>query len=223
MKIERRSRASFLTLLRLAITASFVSSLYGEPPQLSIHLDGTSVELSWPTELDRYYFIQKSSTLGADSWAYHDYAVKGDGSLESTTVDGSLAKQFFRLEFYDGSEFPLPEALTADFDGDGTDNKTELDQGTNVFGLTFSGSDFIPDEWNYFYFGNLDQSDTDNDDGDYTNNLEEYQLGLDPTVDERVFAVTYTYDVVGRLITASNDSVALTYTLDEEGNILGKN
>jgi hypothetical protein len=68
-------------------------------------------------------------------------------------VDSAPAKQFFRLEFYDSSVSPLPAVLTANFDGDIADNKTELDQGTDLFGLTFGDPDSLFDEWEYFYFG----------------------------------------------------------------------
>ena len=59
----------------------------------------------------------------------------------------------------------------------------------------------------------------DNDDTDYTNNLEESQLGLDPTADEKGLALTYTYDDLGRLTAVSGNATTASYTLDEEGNI----
>lgn len=198
-------------------------NVIGEPPELTLNVGATTVDLSWPSETDIYYFVQKSETLAVGSWVYHDFAAKGDGLLKSTILDGTPGKQFFRLEFYDSSVNPLPAVLTANFDGDLADNKTELDQGTDLFGLTFSDADSLFDEWEFFFFGDLDEGDSGNDDADFTDNLEESQLGLDPTVDERASAFTYTYDPVGRLIGATNDSVTLTYSLDAEGNILSKN
>jgi len=65
----------------------------------------------------------------------------------------------------------------------------------------------------------VSQGDTGNDDTDYTNNLEESQLGLDPTEDEKGLALTYTYDDLGRLTSVGGNSTAVSYTLDEEGNI----
>ena len=121
--------------------------MHADSPTLSLDVGATTVELDWPTQIDSYYFVQKSETLEAGSWIYHDFAVKGDGLAESTMVDRAPAKQFFQLEFYDASVSPLPAVLTANFDGDFADNKTELDQGTNVFGLTFSDPDALSDEW----------------------------------------------------------------------------
>ena len=77
----------------------------------------------------------------------------------------------------------------------------------------------LADEWELFFFGDLSQGDTDNDDTDYTNNLEESQLGLDPTADEKGLALTYTYDDLGRLTAVSGNATTASYTLDEEGNI----
>lgn len=210
--------------LWMAFASVFAAQIvHAEPPEVILNVGATAVDLSWTTEIDSYYFVQVSETLEAGSWVYHDFAAKGDGSSEATIIGGAPEKRFFRIEFYESSVFPLPAVLTANFDDDFADNKTELDQGTSVFGLTFSDPDSLFDEWEFFFFGDLSQDDAGNDDADFTNNLEESQLGLDPTVDERASAFTYTYDLVGRLVTASNDTVSLTYDLDEEGNILSKN
>lgn len=209
-----------MALLYLAGVASLTMQfLYGETPKLSFEYGGAAVDLSWSTDIDSYYFVQVSETLEPGSWLYHDFATKGDGSMKSTALDGSPAKKFFRLEFYDSSVSPLPGVLTANFDGDLADNKTELDRGTNVFGLTFSDPDSLFDEWEFFFFGDLSQGDAGNDDADYTDNLEESQLGLDPTIDEKGMALTYTYDGAGRLTAVSGNSTTLAYALDEEGNI----
>jgi hypothetical protein len=207
----------------LCLFAFAVLSSHADEPKLDLSINGTSIDLSWATELDTYYFIQQSETLVSGSWEYLNFATVGDGSNAFTFTDGSPSKQFFRLEFYPTNISPLPAVLTANFDGDLADNKTELDQGTDLFGLTFSDADSLFDEWEFAFFGDLSQGDAGNDDADFTSNLEESQLGLDPTVDERSSAVTYTYDPVGRLTSASSDALSLIYTLDAEGNILSKN
>lgn len=169
-----------------------------------------------------YYFVLQTSDLTTD-WAYHDFAVKGVagagglGEVEGFRFDSSTSKLFFRIQFFDqNSNDPV---LLADFDGDFVTNKAELDQGTDVFDLVFSDPDLLADEWELFFFGDLSQGDTDNDDTDYTNNLEESQLGLDPTADEKGLALTYTYDDLGRLTAVSGNATTASYTLDEEGNI----
>jgi len=213
--IPRLARKTFPVVLSITVMSSVTAS----PPKLELDLNGSEVGLSWATENGSYYFVQQSETLEAGSWTYHDFAAKGDGAAASTAADGSPARQFFRLEFYDGTELPLPEALTGDFDSDQTNNKTELDQGTDVFGLTFSDPDSLSDEWEFSFFGDLAQDDTRNDDADFTNNLEEHDLGLDPTLDETGLALSYVYDDAGRLTAVGGNSTTLAYTLDEEGNI----
>ncbi|MFW2478909.1 MAG: hypothetical protein ACN4GF_02090 [Lentimonas sp.] len=178
-------------------------------------------ELAFWARPNFYYFVLQANDLKGD-WSYHDYAVKGIsgagglGDVEGFRFDASASMLFFRIEFTNDQFDPI---LTADFDGDFVTNKAELDQGTDVFDMLFSDPDLLADDWELFYFGDLTQDDSDNDDADYTNNLEESQLGLDPTADERGLALTYTYDDLGRLTGVNGNSTALSYTLDEEGNI----
>jgi hypothetical protein len=178
-------------------------------------------EVTWWARPNFYYFVLQTSDL-TQSWSYHDYAVKGTagagglGDLEGFQFDSSASMLFFRIEFTDD---PNAEVLLADFDGDFISNKAELDQGTDVFDMLFSDPDLLADEWELFFFGDLSQDDTGNDDADFTDNLEESQLGLDPTVDEKGLALSYTYDDLGRLTGVSGNSSAASYTLDEEGNI----
>lgn len=206
-------------LTSMFLAAFCYSSLLADVSELSISVGPSDVELSWLTENDFYYFIQKSETLEVGSWTYESFATKGDSLVRFVSADSSPLKQFFRLEFYDPAVSPLPAVLTANFDGDLADNKTELDQGTDLFGLTFSDADSLFDEWEFSFFGDLSQSDAGNDDLDFTNNLEESQLGLDPMLDEKGLALTYTYDDLGRLTAVSGNATAVSYTLDEEGNI----
>ena len=46
--------------------------------------------------------------------------------------------------------------------------------------------DALPNSWELAYFGNLDQPEAGDPDGDGLTNLQEYQLGTDPTVDDRI-------------------------------------
>jgi alpha-tubulin suppressor-like RCC1 family protein len=45
-------------------------------------------------------------------------------------------------------------------------------------------TDGLGDWWEMDYFGNLTPLPGDNDDGDYTSNIEEFEYGLDPNIDE---------------------------------------
>jgi len=174
--------------------------------------------LRWWGRSGFYYFIEESDDL--KNWTYFPYATVGSDDIGSVSFDIDANRKFFRLYLTNELDSPI---LTNDFDGDFVPNKAELDQGTDVYSLSFSDSDLIADDWEYYFFGNLNQNDGGNDDSDFTDNLEESQLGLDPNADERGFAFTYTYDAVGRLIGASSNMLTVSYTLDEEGNILNKN
>ena len=174
--------------------------------------------LRWWGRLGFYYFIEESDDL--KNWTYFPYAAAGSDDVEILNFDMDSNRKFFRLNLTNDLDSTI---LTDDFDGDFVPNKAELDQGTDVFSLSFSDSDLIADDWEYYFFGDLNQNDDDNDDNDFTDNLEESQLGLDPNVGESGFAFTYTYDAVGRLTGASSNMLTVSYTLDEEGNILNKN
>lgn len=174
--------------------------------------------LHWWGYLGFYYFIEESDDL--KNWTYFPYAAVGSDDFESVNFNTNSKKKFFRLYLTNDLDSPI---LTDDFDGDFVPNEAELDQGTDVFSLSFSDSDLIADDWEYYFFGDLNQNDNGNDDSDFTDNLEESQLGLDPTIDERGFAITYTYDAVGRLTGASSNMLTVSYIFDEEGNILNKN
>ncbi|MEM1223527.1 MAG: hypothetical protein AAGH40_12290 [Verrucomicrobiota bacterium] len=174
------------------------------------------IAVRWWTKSSFYYFLSETSDLVNDPWAYFPYAAKGDDSVKGIIMSLTDDKMFFRVELTDD---PNAEVLLADFDGDFVPNKAELDQGTDVFDMSFSDADLLADDWELYYFLNLGQSDAGNDDSDYTTNLEESQLGLDPNSDERGLALSYTYDALGRLTAVSGNFTTLSYTLDEEGNI----
>lgn len=182
-------------------------------------------EVVWWARPNFYYFVLQTSDL-TKSWSYHDFAVKGvagtsgQGAVEGFRFDSASTMLFFKIEFTDD---PNAEVLLADFDGDFVSNKDELDMGTDLFDLLFSDPDLMADEWELFHFGDLDEVDSGNPDGDFTTNLEESELGLDPNLDERGLALTYTYDSAGRLTAVSGNSTTATYTLDEEGNITSGN
>lgn len=178
----------------------------------------TPYSFKWWGRNGFYYFIEQSETL--KEWTYFPYAVIGSDGVEGVDFDTNSDRLFLRLRFTNDTNSPL---LTSDFDGDNVLNIDEFQLGTDVFSWLSSDGDLMADDWELFHFGDLDELDATNDDGDFTTNLEESELGLDPSIDERGSALTYTYDPVGRLTQASSDEVTITYTMDEEGNILTKN
>lgn len=141
-------------------------------------------QVTWWGRPNFYYFVLQTSDLTKE-WSYHDFAVKGSlgsngrGDVEGFRFDSSSKMLFFRLEFTDD---PNSELLKADFDGDFVPNGAELDLGTDVFDMLFADPDFLPDEWETFYFGNLTTaSDTvTNWDGDALVDGQEFLAGLNP-------------------------------------------
>lgn len=175
--------------------------------------------LKWWGRSGYFYFIQQTEDL-REPFNYFPYAVMGSDGIEGIDFDTNAEMIFFRLRYTNDTQ---SELYLGDFDGDNVANGDELVQSTSPFEWFTTDGDLMADDWELFWFGDLDEVDATNADGDFTINLEESELGLDPTADERGKAITYTYNAVGRLTQASNDSVTLTYTLDEEGNILSKN
>lgn len=204
----------------------FISSIaagsnHGEHLQVASLVDG-ELEFEWTGMPDRYYFIEKSLTLGEESWDLYPLAAFGDGGILSAFVpiEAGEASAFFRLIHTDDSESDL---VATDYIGTGLSAGVLMQLGYNPFVWTDLSENQIHDAWEQHYFAEVGIDPAGNDDSDYTTNLEEFQLGLDPTEDERPKAHSYTYDLLGRLTGASNDVTTISYTLDEEGNILTRN
>ncbi|GHC13530.1 hypothetical protein GCM10007047_33610 [Cerasicoccus arenae] len=147
------------------------------------------------------------SEILVDSSQWHRYDVYLDYTAKTwkVCVDGVLA--FDSLPFLDpnratferfraiqqaGSEAPAyidqivmsaEEPSDLDYDGDGLDNATETELGTEILTADSDG-DGLPDGWEVVYgFNPLYAGDaTSNADGDILRALDEYLLGTDPTV-----------------------------------------
>jgi hypothetical protein len=87
-----------------------------------------------------------------------------------------------------------------------------------------SDSDGLPDMWEYQYFeDNLAQTGSGDYDGDGLTNQEEYELGLNPVVNDTAqlgSRLNYSYDATGRLQGVSGVR-SEAVTSDGEGNIQG--
>jgi hypothetical protein len=93
----------------------------------------------------------------------------------------------------------LSQTGGGDFDGDGLSNLQEYEAGADPTNADSDGdgvrdgddpnpataadsdSDGLPDDWEIYWFGNLDQTATGDSDGDGVPNLEERNMGTDPT------------------------------------------
>lgn len=141
--------------------------------------------LSWYGSAGHTYFIHHS--LDLVTWQTMPVIESGADANLSWTVQLNADRTFFRLLLTD-----LPtngNAATADFDGDGIDNQTEVNLGSNPISLD-SDRDGMPDAWEYLHGFSLTQpSAADNADSDSLSNLGEYLVGTDPhTADGSVAA-----------------------------------
>jgi hypothetical protein len=85
-----------------------------------------------------------------------------------------------------------------------------------------SDNDGFPDWWETLYFGHLGVSPTDDPNQDGFTNLQDYQLGLNPIVNQinqPVSQRNYTYDLLNRLTQVTHEG-KLGIKPDNEGNIL---
>ncbi len=69
---------------------------------------------------------------------------------------------------------------------------TRLELEVTVIRDVDTDNDGLPDDWEMFYFGNLDQGANDDPDHDGVSNLAEYRAGTDPTKAASVFRITMT-------------------------------
>jgi len=161
-------------------------------------------DLSWTGKPDRYYFVEQSPDLSANSWSLFPYAVKGDGSEVGVFLEPSPSHFFFRLRYTDVTDYPL---LLDDFNDSGFSNRDELDIGANPFDGTDTNGNDVPDHIEAFWANEVSDSwkqavvddpnkalydpdstiaelsdvrPGDDYDGDGRSNLREYLDGSDP-------------------------------------------
>ena len=155
------------------------------------------LELSWRAAEGSRYSIEYKTDLLASEWALHNTAYLGENAVVTVSIGDILPnaspKGFFRLRI---------ETTTDFIDTD---------------------SDAIPDWWEMYWFGHLEQGPKSNGDMDTIQLLDEYRFGLDPTQDDSVLTETqesYTYDFT--LLTGASQSsgLSLKYAYDQAGNLI---
>ncbi|MFH1499399.1 MAG: hypothetical protein ABII82_16440 [Verrucomicrobiota bacterium] len=147
-------------------------------PETDLTFDSatSTYTLSWYGNSGHTYFIQHSLDLML--WTTMPVIETGADADLAWSIQLTADRTFFRLL---ASSLPTggnPD--TADFDGDGINNITEISMGSNPISLD-SDRDGMPDAWEYANGFNLTQPDaTGNADGDTLSNLAEYWAGTDP-------------------------------------------
>lgn len=170
-----------VTFSKFALAAFLASALPGYAvitPETTLTHDAanSSFTVDWFGAAGHTYFIQHS--LDLMTWQTMPVIESGANAPLSWTIQLTADRTFFRVLASDLPTGGDPE--TADFDGDGLSNLTEINLGANPISLD-SDRDGMPDGWEYAQDFNLTQPGASaNADGDSLSNLGEYLAGTNP-------------------------------------------
>lgn len=162
--------------------------------------------LDWWGKSGRTYFVQHTADIST-LWIWADKVESGQGALKQWGYTNSLDRLFARLKF---SDIPTTNPDLADFDGDEVGNKAELLQQSDPLTWADTDGDGLPDDWEKFYFNNLNQNGAGHSDNDGLTNAQEFAAGTDPTktdtdsdgANDGTLRLNFEYDLTGRLNTA---------------------
>ena len=147
---------------------------------------------SWWGKSGCSYLVMSSPDL--ITWGFFpNYNPSGANAVLNVQFLTSANKYFFRTLQFDPNDVPS----SVDADGDG-----------------------LPDQWEKYYFGNLNRDGSGDADNDSITDRDEFQLGLNPNSNEvSPKTAIFTYDAIGRLTAVSGNNNATSFTLDAEANI----
>jgi hypothetical protein len=172
------SKFSFIAIF----AGSFATALGVITPQTTLsHNPATSTcTIGWYGATGHTYFIQHSFDLM--TWQTMPVIESGSNAPLSWSMQITANRTFFRLLI---SDLPTGgNAQTADFDGDGLNNLTEINLGANPINVD-SDRDEMPDIWEYQHgFSLIQPGATQNADNDSLTNLGEYLAGTNPNVSD---------------------------------------
>jgi len=159
-------------------------------PQVALEQVGVTEEgdpiykATWSGVALRTYFAEFS--LDLVNWDFLPVVQFGTGAQQCNIVLEGTSKIYMRLYYADSTgATTLQEARDMDFDGDKIPNYFEVeDVGSDPLDDESMGgdsdSDGLPDGWELYHFGNLDQDGSDDADNDGSTNAEELAAGTNP-------------------------------------------
>ncbi len=215
-----------LRIIPFLLSAASLAAAQKSQPQVSFTQEaGGTWNAGWAGMAQRTYFLQWS--LDLENWHYAPLVEFGSG-LKSSAIHAQGNEKFFvRLLYVDDTSVTnLYQARGADFDNDGIPNYYEVETlGTDPLDKNSTGGDLdydgLVDGLEMYFFGNLDQHADDNDDGDEFSNLEEFELNLDPTTNDRLSSaadIHYSYHF-DQLAGTNVQGTSAVYQFDAAGNI----
>lgn len=209
MMTDSRCHLAFVVSLAavglLSATVIPPEELEANKPQLEVSKNGNYLDINWEAQSGVYYFVEGTENL--ETWITGKL-LKDNASEGNLAIHPAIAtsKAFYRLSL-EGD--PGSARLRADDDGDMIINLLEANRDWDAFETASSDdedSDGIPDYWEMFHFGSLDQDasyvavpggltlaeayanatdpkDVDSD-GDGWTNAQEIAWGWDPNYDQ---------------------------------------
>ena len=194
LSIDRFCLIFCLIHLPLAATAPDSAS-----PSLQMQENG-EMELIWFGKQDSVYFTEHTTSLTALEWSPGDIYHYGEDENLSVPISDLLSESsptaFFRLRIETGPDFADTESGI----GDG-----------------------LPDWFEHFWFGGLEQGPESDADNDSIQLQDEYRHRLDPTRDDSGQAATlesYSYDFIRLSGASQSGTLSLSYTYDAAGNLI---
>ena len=180
----------YISVVATTLVVAAANPIDQPPPLLNKGVNATS-NVNWQGISGRSYFLQHGFDL--QNWTYVPSMWYGEGS-KNYEFSSNSSRAFFRLVFLDDPTVSsLQEAENADFDLDGLSNFYELQllgtdplDASDPSGTSFDlDNDGLDDFFEIENFGSLDQTAFGDADGDGVSNLEELNLGTDPTANDQ--------------------------------------
>ena len=147
-----------------------------------------NIQLDWPAVDGAYYFVEHTGDLLEGFGSIKLFAgsrANPEGKL-GLGLQSTAPMGFYRLFITDDENHPR---LLADDDGDKISNLLEAQAGWDAYEqpadlILDTDNDGMPDYWEQFHFGNLNQDGTGDADGDGVSNKDEFNIGDNPEAEE---------------------------------------